>query len=1000
MKKICLLFTVMAMFFTALSASAQNVVVTGTIVDSSNGETIAGASVMVKDTRIGTSADADGKYSISVPAGSKDNAVVVFSFVGYKTQEVALNGKTVLNCKLQPDATVLEDVVVVGYGTAKKVGSLVGSVTTVKSEAIKNAPSSSALDQLQGQVAGMSVLTSGGVAGDNNVSIKIHGTGSLTSSSEPLYVIDGMQSSSRTIMSMNPNDILSISVLKDASATSIYGSRAANGVVYITTKAGSYDNKATVTIRSQAGISTIADMTLYKNMMSGPELKEFWVRAGIKSPEAIKSTFTDKGYDADTKWYNYYQRFNNPQYQNDVTVEGGGKKVAYMVGASQFHQRGTTIDNYFDRYTLRSNVQGRPKDWLKVGMNLSASYTRSQKNSNWGSVSGGNAGYMMGGLSYVLNPLYPAIDSATGEEYPEVYPTGLYNSYYYAKMVVPRNDRYGFIGNATIEINPFKNFYIKSVAGIDGGFYLNDTKQYPSFVADPGNGSRARSTQLMYTATITNTIEYSFDINNDHEISLLAGHEGIQNYSDFYSASVSGITDDRLMLMTQGKADTRRISQSFTESRFLSFFGHADYSMFGKYIFDLTVRNDASSRFGNQSRNALFWSVGGMWKLKKESFLRNVRAIDDLNIKVSYGTQGNASIGDYQHLALIGSTTQYANSSSMIVGQPSNPKLTWEKQGLFTVALTGRVFNVLDFDIEYYNRTTTSMLMDVPYPYTSGFSSLTSNVGSLANNGLDITLGVDILRGRDYFFRFNTTFNYNREKITKLFNGLNRWEIAKTGLAYVVGQPISYYSPIWAGVDPADGRQMWYVPGENKDVTTKNETTKKYAESDLTQNTGFKLHAPINGGFSLSGGWRGISMVADFSYVLGKYLMNNDAYFYSNPVKFADDNLNKEVNDFWTPEHTNAKYPDWSKGQEMQFDTHLIENASFLRLKNLQVAYNFPRRLLGKQNVVNGLKLSFTGRNLLTFTKYSGIDPEIDSNVTYGFVGNSKQYLFGLELTF
>ena len=196
--------------------------------------------------------------------------------------------------------------------------------------------------------------------------------------------------------------------------------------------------------------------------------------------------------------------------------------------------------------------------------------------------------------------------------------------------------------------------------------------------------------------------------------------------------------------MTQGKADTRKISQSFAESRFLSFFGHADYSMFGKYIFDLTVRNDASSRFGNKSRNALFWSVGGMWKIKKESFLRSVNAIDDLNIKVSYGTQGNASIGDYQHLALIGSTTQYANLSSMIIGQPSNPKLTWEKQGLFTVALTGRVFNVLDFDIEYYNRTTTSMLMDVPYPYTSGFSSLTANVGSLANNGLDVTLGVDI----------------------------------------------------------------------------------------------------------------------------------------------------------------------------------------------------------------------------------------------------------------
>lgn len=999
MKKICLLFTVIAMFFTALSAHAQNVTVTGTVVDASNGETVAGASVMLKNSMIGTSADADGRYSISVPASSKNDAVIVFSFVGYKTQEVPLGGKTVLNCKLELDATVLEDVVVVGYGTAKKVGSLVGSVTTVKSEAIKNAPSSSALDQLQGQVAGMSVLTSGGVAGDNNVSITIHGTGSLSSSSEPLYIIDGMQSSSRTIMSMNPNDILSISVLKDASATSIYGSRAANGVVYITTKAGSYNSKATVTLRSQAGVSTLADKTFYKNLMSGPELKEFWIRSGLKSPEAIKATYTDQGYDANTEWYKYYQRFNTPQFQNDITVEGGGQKVAYMVGASQFHQKGTTIDNYFDRYTLRTNVQGRPKDWLKVGVNASFSYTKNKQNGNWSNASS-NEGYIMGGLSYMLNPLYPAIDPETGKEYEEVYPTGLYNAYYYARKVDGVSSRYGLVGNVTVEINPFKNFYIKSVAGIDGGIYLGDTKRYPSFVAAPGNGARSRSTQLMYTATITNTIEYSFDINRDHEISLLAGHEGIDNYSDYYAASVSGITDDRLMFLTSGDASTRSVSQSLSESKFLSFFGHADYTLKGKYIFDLTVRNDASSRFGTQSRNALFWSVGGMWKLKKESFLRNVKAFDDLNLKVSYGTQGNASIGNYQHLALIGSTTQYANSTSMVIAQPSNPKLTWEKQGLLTVAVTGRVFNVLDFDLEYYNRTTTSMLLAVPYPYTSGFSSLTDNVGSLSNSGLDITLGVDILKSRDYFLRFSTTFNYNREKITKLFNGLDRWEIAGSGLAYVVGKPNSFYSPIWAGVDPEDGRQMWYVPGEDKDVTTKGATTKTFAEDALTQNTGYKLHAPVNGGFSISGGWKGISMVADFSYVIGKYLMNNDAYFYSNPVKNPDYNSNKEVNDFWTPTHTDAKFPDWSKGQEMQFDTHLIEDASFLRLKNLQVAYTFPRKLLGTQNVINGLKLSFTGRNLLTATKYSGVDPEVDTNVTYGTVGNSKQYLFGIELTF
>ena len=332
MRFIKLFLTTLAVML-ATVAYAQELTITGNVIDGSTGEPVPFASVHVKGTMTGTNTDIDGAYTITASA----DGVLVFSSIGYMAVEVPVAGKAQINCELPVDSEMLENAVVVGYGSAKKVGTMVGSVTTVKSDAIKNAPSSSALDQLQGQVAGLSVMTTGGVAGDDNVSMKLHGQGSLSSSGEPLYIIDGIQTTSRAIQSMNPNDIQSVTILKDASATSIYGSRAANGVVFITTKAGSYDAKASVTIRSQAGISTLADMTLYKNMMSGPELKEFWVKSGLMTPEAIRDIYTNNGYDADTKWYMFNQQFNNPQYQNDVTVEGGGNKVAYMIGASQFH---------------------------------------------------------------------------------------------------------------------------------------------------------------------------------------------------------------------------------------------------------------------------------------------------------------------------------------------------------------------------------------------------------------------------------------------------------------------------------------------------------------------------------------------------------------------------------------------------------------------------------------------------------------------------------------
>jgi len=1003
MKKIKIFLSVVALLLTSV-VYGQQVTVSGVIKDAATGETVPFAAVQVKGTTTGTTADANGNYSITVSS----QASLIYSAIGYVNQEVAVAGRKVIDIALDTDAEALEGTIVVGYGSAKKVGNLVGSVTTVTSDVVKNSPSSSVLDNLQGQVAGLAVYTSDGIAGENNVTMKLHGVGSIGSSSAPLYVIDGIPSSSRTIMAMNPNDILSISILKDASSTSIYGARAANGVVFVTTKAGQYSTKARVSVRSQYGVSTLANLAIYGAMMNSSELVDFWLRSGIYTASQIKANYTDQGFTADTKWYKVVQNMNTPQYQNDVTIEGGGSKVAYMISASQFHQEGTTIGNFYDRYTVRSNVQGHPKDWLKVGINLNMSADANQQNDNWNNMSTSDNNYTNGALSFLLNPLYPVYDEDGALMTPRL-GNGMSNPYVYMETYPDVTKSYGLNGGAYVEIEPIKNLKIRSQIGSDTRFYFRNYEYIPSSPIRSGTGAKGKTAQMTSNNTITNTIEYSINVAGDHDISVLAGHEGISNWYDYFGASSSGQTEDRLLRLQDGKEDTRSVTESSSSSRFLSFFGHADYSYQGKYNVDFTVRNDASSRFGKDVRNAIFWSAGAKWNARKESFVKNTPWLDDFSAKVSYGTQGNAAIGDYSHLALIGTGTQYNQGTSWGIAQPSNNELTWEKQSLLTVGFNTRVFNRIDLEAEYYVRKTSDMLMDVPYPYTAGISEMTANVGELTNSGVDLTLGVDVFRRKDSYLRVNTTFNYNMEKITELFDAawdedLNRyrWERLAYGYALVQGQPIMYYAPIFAGIDPTDGAPTWYIPGDDPDTPTMDptKTTKTFSDEALSQNTGKRMNAPIHGGFGIEGAWKIFSFRADFSYRLGATLLNNDAYFYGNPVQFAGNNTIKSVSDFWTPQNTDAAWPDWTKGYVMQFDTHLYENANFLRLKSLQVGIAVPNKWLSAQKVFDNIKLTFTGRNLLTVTKYTGIDPEVDSNLAFGLPGNTKQFLFGLELGF
>ena len=987
MKKLTLL---LACFFISIEfVFAQNKQVSGTVIDEA-GDPVIGASVIVKgNASIGTNTDVDGKFTLNIPTSA---TTLVVKFLGMKEQEVAVASNMAIT--LQASTSILDEVVIVSYGSGRNAGTNIGSLQQVNSEKLKAKPVANVLDALQGQVAGLQVYNSSGEPG-TTPSLRLHGVGSLGASSTPLYIVDGIQMNSGTVISMNPNDFESITVLKDASATSIYGSRAANGVVVITTKRGLRSGDTKITVRSQYGISKLAEKGFY-NFMNTDEYLNFWTDMAQGMTQAAADKIRTDYPNINTNWIDVYMRDNTPTRQSDVSIQGGGGKTTYFLSGSQFSQEGTAWGSFFNRLTVRANVESEAKSWLKVGMNVMVGQDKRRSNPNWNTNSTG------GGLAFLQRPYYTPVDSL-GKRNDIIPGGGFTHPAYYAENVSTIGTNTSIVGNFFVEIKLFKGMKFISRTGVDASDYSTDFLRKPSYKANgTSGGQRGLGTQQNAVLTTNNVLEYTFNIKKNH-FTVLAGQEGISSDTRTKQNDVQGLVSNYFVQMANGTQSTMTASSSRTEFAFLSFFGRADYNMDNRFFLDASVRNDACSRFGAENRNAGFWSVGAMWNMTDESFIKNIQPITDLRLKVSYGTQGNAEIGNYDALPLTGSTTQYSQGLSWGITQPGNPRLTWEKQSKLTVGLRTELINKFRIEFDYYKRVTDAMLISVPYPFTSGISSLRENVGSLANNGIDLKLNMDFFRKKDYFASAYVIFNYNSEKVTKLFNNQPRWEIANTGVAWVVGSPIMFYYPIYAGVNPENGKQQWYVPGDNKDVTTKDENNKTETFSTaLQQNTGIRRYAPISGGFGLSAGWKGFQVDADFSSVQGKYMIDNTWYFSHNPQQFALYNSSRDVMDYWTEDNKEAKFPNWKLGasQAMQFDTHILSNASFMRLKNLTASYSVPSSVMKKTKVLSNVRVFATGRNLWTITKYIGIDPEVDSNLALGTYGNSKQYECGIELTF
>ena len=969
------------------AAMAQNTKVTGHVVDE-NGDPVIGATVLVKGTTIGTVTDFDGNFTLDVPDEHKHLEI---SYVGMETVQVAVSSNVMV--KLESDSQNLDELVVVGYGSAKKVGTVVGSISNVTSEKISARPVTNVMDALQGQVAGLQIFTNSGDPGDKSMSSSsyLRGIGSLTASNEPLYVLDGSPVSSEIMGMMNPNDFASVTVLKDASATSIYGSRAANGVIYITTKRGKMNEKAVVTVSGNYGVSSLA-----RNVgtpMNSSQLLGYQLKHGMIS-QAQYDQYMASG--IDTNWQDYLFQ-SAPTYQGNLSVTGGGEKSTYYLSASYMDQEGIVYGSDYQRYTLRANIETQATNWLRIGANIAGAYDMTEaslytyQGSN--SLNGGVFGTMLN------QPYFNPYDE-NGDRLQVIPGLNGYDPNYLTDLNPNKANQAQFNGNAFIQLTPVKGLTIRSQLGIEAYDYRKTTKVMPSHPSAAGVGTTTERFERKSQFTITNTAEYKFDINDDNHFTVLLGQEGIKaNFSGFASRT-TGQSDDRLTEVWNGTSALFLTLDDFSGDldpfsyEYLSFFGRAEYSYKDKYFADFSVRNDASSRFGADNRSATFFSGGAMWNLKSEDFLADTEWLTGLKLKASVGSTGNSEIGNYDHLGLVG-TRNYNGQSGWYISDAGNEQLGWETQVLTNVGVEASFFDRIRTEITWYNRTTKDMLMDVPVPYTSGFASIMQNIGSMKNTGVELSFGFDIIKTRDMLLQFNVNYAYNKNKITELFYGYDEWPMPSYTLTYKVGEPIQFYMPIFAGVDPADGKQMWYVPG------TDGETTKDVNllnSGALDQATGVTQFAPHTGGFNLNFAWKGLSVGADFAWVLGKHILNNDRYFSENPANFVGMNQSTAVLDEWEQPGDVTDIPAF--GEVMQFDTHLLENASFLRLKNLSIGYELPKVWMDKTHFISNVKIIGTARNLFTITKYKGADPEIDTNLTYGAFPNTRQFTIGAEVTF
>ena len=996
MKRISSILVCLA--FMSLTAFAQDIQIAGKVTSADDGSLLPGVAVQIKGTSTGTATNIDGEYTIKAPS----DAVLVFSSVGMLSQEVAVEGKSTINVVMEAEIAGLDEVIVVGYGTTTRA-SFVGSSSVVRSKDIEDKPVSSFDKSLQGMATGLLTSTQSGTPG-SSTDVIIRGIGSINASTDPLYIVDGVPIASgdlyayrfyttNPLASLEPSDIESINVLKDASATSIYGARASNGVIVITTKKGR-EGKTKFEFNTQIGQSQ--RVTNNFNVLNAAEYKELiyeqWVNAGVDPAEAYASI--DEMGDIDTDWPSQVFRSAWDQ-RYSLKASGGGEKTNFYISGNYRDQDGIVIGSGMKRYSARLNVDHKATQWLNLGFNSTAVYT-----DIWG---GAGEGYYADPVTscFFVPPIYP-VKNDDGTYFQEIPENLDYNPVSSALVDKNGSNQKRYLGNVYVEMELLKGLKFKSSGGAD--YFLMGEDLYWSPLTPSGEGyngySEYASTER-FNWIVTNTLNYNRSF-NVHNVSVLLGQEA-QKLSVFSTAVAAQNFPSPRFVTLVNAAEPLTASSSLEGASLASFFARADYNFDNKYYFSLSGRRDGSSRFGANNRWANFGSVGASWRITQESFMSGLTFIDDLRIRASYGTSGNQEIlayttsGDpyndyYPSMGLYIYGQDYNGQPGSGLSQLENPDLQWEKNetmnlGLDFTIIHGRISGT----VEYYIKNTNDLLLLVPISSTTGVRTIMKNVGAMQNRGVEIQLGAAII---DADFKWNVSANvsFNQNEVTALNNDEPIYDGATRQRAEVGHSYRTFYLERWAGVNPADGSAMWYDADGNPVMN--------YADAEKVL-LDAKADPDFFGSFSSTFSYKGVNLSCQFYGMYGNSIFNNsDRYLSSDGGGTA--NVDRRQLGRWQEPGDITDVPKRIDGASWsnKNSTRHLEDGSYLRLKNVTLSYNIPKSVLQKIKV-DGLRVYVSGDNAYTWTKFSGWDPESSLDGTSWFkYPNAKTYSVGLDLTF
>lgn len=1041
MKKIRLIISIL-MMFVASAALAQNIKVSGTVTDL-NGSAIPGATIAIQGTANGTSTNIDGSYTISCPP----QAVLVASNVGYKEMSIPVNGHNTVNFVLEDDSEYLDDVFVVAYGTqsAKKLTS---SIVSVKADALKDAPNVSFDAMLSGQAAGVQVSNSSAGAGASS-RILIRGVSSISAGTDPLYIVDGMPISSGVIQStyteanaladINPADILSIEVLKDAAATALYGSRAASGVIIITTKSG---QKGDVKVSYDMNVG-LTQPTRMMKMMDADTY--FWYkneayynaygthRTADGKQHIFEYMYDSNGNKINTKWNDLI--YKNGFVQNHtLSVSGGTDKTSYYASANYSDNSGIIVGDSYRRVGVKANVSSKINKWLKVG--ISAQYTNGLTQAADASRNDGVfAAAGLPRLAMIMPPIVPAYNE-DGSYYLKngymgsgnIAASGVLNNYPNPMAQLESFNKVGtsrVLANGFIELTPVKHLTLKTHYGID---YMTENEEtyWNQFYGQGSdyNGYAMKTFNDMTNWTWTNTADYDL-ILGDHSVNFLIGMEA--NEVSYGWDYVQG--EDILNSAYKGYRagyKTYNAEGNYGSKAIISYFGRINYDYKARYILSLNYRRDGLSALGSNRKWGNFWGVSAAWRISEEPFFQPARSVvDDLKINVSYGVVGNSEI-DYYDAQTYYTDSIYGGLSGLGLYNIGDQNLGWENSSKWDVGLSTRLFNRLDFSFDWYYTKTNDLVLAVPQGPSTGIGSLTSNAGSMQNTGIEFTISANIIQTKNFSWYSSFNFTTSHNKVLSLAEGVdciyggdldpnspNLTNITLPG--YSIGQLYAYPT---GGIDPQTGRRIFF--GSNGEWTSYDPATKAWYLKDGTEFKGDL--EPVRAGNTLPtwfGGWTntfkfyGFDLNLLFQFSGGNWIMN------ANKATGSDNrwwNNFQEVADLcWKNPGDNAVYAKAYYGDNVSngsaYDiTDWIEKGDYLRLKSVSLGYTYNTRakkaMLGFTSIRGYVQI----QNAFVLTAFTGPDPELTSSYSTspvlagGYYKNTlpqaRTYTLGVQLTF